>query len=184
MKRHLLCIFLLFACAAKPDVGLYGRKYVAVNGCHEPFATWARDAIPQTDRMGGSEWHLADVVDAHDVEVRCTEALPAGVAGGYHPGDSYVLLNELVLHSENDVLAAVQHELTHWRVYTGPHPERVIMHVCRQVTLPHDPIECYSEAHGIAVMNATSSLGEDGDVTYVSEPTPADVEFTRWALTR
>lgn len=189
--KHIVMLFalLFLACSAQPDASLYGTKYVAVIGCPEPHATWARNAVPLTDRMGGSVWRLADAIDAHDVEVRCTESLASGVGGEYHLGDSFVRINELVLTSENDVTAAVEHELTHWRIYVGPHPERATMHVCRQVTFPHDPPECYPDWHGTAVMNPNSTLSEGcsgggvcvGDFL-ASTPQMGDVEFTRWAL--
>jgi hypothetical protein len=156
---------------------------VCVAGCDEPAATWARAAIPGLDAIGGPLWLAVDSAERPTATVRCAELAP-GTVGQYQLGGDTVYFDPAQVHSPDQVAAVVRHELVHWRVGRGPHPERARLHVCRLVNeLPAGG--CWPGRYGVALLNPSPSLDDwtaSGAAPWTSEPTWMDSEFVLWAL--
>lgn len=178
----LACFFIsLGSCAPGFTPPLGGRDVaVSIDGCTEPQRGWISEEVA----LFG--WHVAA---AGEVTVRCGE-IDGSALGIYFLGSHEVVLDPVETIGEFSTKTVAGHELIHWFVYQGAHPDRARYHVCNWPYNEPAPPLCFpgrSAAH--ALMSPSSPEPWDGDVEHFelqqipqNEPTEADVLFLDWAL--
>ena len=175
-------------CPKRPDTTRYGTVRVSVQDCRAPHTEWAEEAVPHLDRLGGPAWITVPRGERSDVTVRCV-TFPEGsrLAGRLTlTGPEF---DPTRTTSSMEVAAVVRHELVHWRIYHGPHPERATLHVCQH---QWDDPSCWPREHGIALMNPAMLGGAPivgMDEAYAgslphSEVMFQDADFFLWAIAR
>lgn len=125
-----LVIVAVGACG-QHDEARFGVVRVAVEDCREPQRGWI---VAELDSLAalGPTWRLAGAGETPDVTVRCV-AFPDGsqAAARYTAGSNVVEVDPANAPGEFAIRSAAGHDLFHWRVDRGPHPERFVFHVCR-----------------------------------------------------
>lgn len=191
----LLCVVLLSCPRANPQ--LYGTVYVGLENCLEPQRTYFVESLEAfSDQLQGPVWRLAIAPQAPDVIVRCADFGPPCQPGQtncepgaarFRWGSNTVEVDYARAPGMFAFVAAYRHELIHWRIAQGPHPERARLHVCQ---FPNEAPDCWSGGYeGAALMGRYLSQGmfdpgfEHVDVGPIatSSPTWRDVEFFQWA---
>jgi len=183
MRWLLTALVLLVACGTAPmDMPLGGRDVaVSIVDCVSPQREWV---AVEVQSFG---WHVSE---ASEVSVRCADTGDQGGAGEYQLGASEVLLDPTKAAGEFAARAVAGHELVHYLLSKGPHPETGRMHVC---TWPiNDPIppNCYPYAPASRVlMSPAGPMEWDGDQEMFSldvvpeyRVTEVDRQFIDWAL--
>jgi len=153
--RTLLAILglLLVACGgAGADKPVGGRDVaVAIVDCVEPQQGWARGEI---ESFG---WHVST---AGEVDVRCADTGDRGGQGEYRLGAHEALVDPVKAPGMFAMMATTGHELIHWRIYNGPHPEMATLHICDVAYNEEYPPGC---APGLSSKNALMSPGGNRD---------------------
>lgn len=150
-----------------PDMPLGDRSVSVAIDCLEPQRTWAGDMV----RYFG--WTVSG---SGEVTVVCSESRD-GSAGEYLPGSNLVYVDPTKTQGQLAVRNVVGHELIHWRLYHGPHPEYAGYHVCDWGFNEPVPPMCYPlMSDRVALMAPT--IG-DPPVDYLAG---VDRAFVAWAL--
>lgn len=174
------------------------RVYVGVDGCREPQVGYVRDHVADLDALDGPEWRLAIAPRRADVIVACADfaelCAVQGRAPSCEPGAAryrrhtpYVEIDPSRANGEFAFTAAFLHELVHWSVARGPHPDRAGLHVCED---PSDGEDCWSGGYGLALMNPQlgSRRWRDTDDMFGDVPqfsvTALDVAYYRFVTER
>jgi hypothetical protein len=182
----LLLALLLIGCVRAPDVARFGTVRVGLENCLAPHASDFGAVVHGLDGLGGPAWRPAYSPEPADVVVRCKDFWDGERgAARYEPGRDDVEVDVERTLGLTEFAAAVRHELVHWRIYRGPHPERVGLHVCASWW---DRGDCWEGGYGLALMNpglgSGTPFGADwvGGETVQAEPTFLDGDFLLWAL--
>ena len=144
------------------------------------------------NHLGGPAWVLTAPLrssSSDDVIVRCAAINTSGVVGEYQLGTNFVTIDPYQIYGLFATKLVTQHELIHWRIAQGPHPDRATLHLCRLVN--EMPSGCWDHRYGRSLMNpsmgqSSSVPGFDdswsGDMPSV-EMTWMDGEFLVWGIT-
>lgn len=170
------------ASRCSPSVPVGGRSVsVAIVDCIEPQKS---AAVAQVVSFG---W---EVNESGEVTAQCADTGPDGGAGQFSLGSNLVQIDPSKTHSDSQIRQVVGHELVHWLLNHGPHPERGAYHVCTWAFNDPVPPGCYpggtssddmmSPVVG-GVTNWSTEVYESDLGTYgVSE---LDRQFITWGLT-
>jgi hypothetical protein len=197
--------FAIAACEVQPDPA-FGTRTIIPTHCHDPQTSYARD-VTNLRHLGLSDWRVqSDSTQSIDVEVSCddftSDCLDFHIMSACGPQAGYFDLGASVVHVDQGrangefAFSGVQnHELVHWYIFHGPHPDRARLHICPcGVTSP----ECWPDGCGSnALMNPVQSgLGTSTATTWdgmtehvdvgmltINDPTDLDARFVRWAAT-
>ena len=178
---YLLALALFVSCGPALPQPVGGRDVaVQVMGCNEPQSTWVAEEV----KIFG--WHVAE---HGEVIVRCDEA-QNGALGEYILDQDYVIVDPTRAVGEFQFKQTTGHELWHWLVYHGPHPDRARYHVCTWAYNESAPPLCFPyRAERNAMMSPGAQTPWDGDVEtfYILDvpqnvPTEADILYLNWAL--
>jgi hypothetical protein len=182
----LLLALLLIGCVRGPDVARFGSVRVGLVGCLSPYDADFGAVVQGLDQLGGPAWRPAYAPERPDVTVRCADFLDRQPgAAHYRVGSDEVEVDPERTLGLTEFAAATRHELVHWRIDHGPHPERALLHVCASWW---DRDRCWDGGYGLALMNpdlgAGAPFGEDwvGGDAVQAEPTFLDGDFLLWAL--
>lgn len=175
----LLCIFALGSCAPGFTPPLGGRDHaVSVVGCLEPHASW----IEQEVNYFG--WHVAK---DGEVTILCGESEGQGE---FFLDTDRIVIDVTQVHSSFDTRAVAGHELVHWLIYRGPHPERVHYHICMFAWNDPAPPNCFPDVAADNVLMSPHVLDPQQDwfsEVYVGgfaeyRITEADLALINWGL--
>lgn len=182
LLAFLLSLF-VFSCAPVFTKPLGGRAVVvAIDlSCNAQQRAWVAEEL----QLFG--WYTASI---GEVTVVCGD-VSGPSQGEYFPGANEVVVDPVEAQGEFALKAVVGHELIHWRIYHGPHPELVYYHVCTWAYNEPVPPNCFPGAAAQnALMSPTSPATWDGEAETFSpsripaiEPTEADALFINAALT-
>jgi hypothetical protein len=204
--RYLIALLFVLASCVSPDPAHYGTKTVATNLCREPQATYARN-VENLNMLGLSAWHLrTDLASTLDVEIECndftSDCMDFHISAACGPQAGYYTLGSFAVHidparanGEFAFSGVANHELIHWYIYNGPHPERARMHICEcGVAAPECwPGDCGHNnlmspvlaGLGTSTMSSWNGDLESADVGEITQnfPTEMDRRFVLWAIT-
>lgn len=194
-ELSLLAYVLLWLSCLPPRVG---QPIVGTRDCRDPQVGYAREGLPALDPLG--------ITGTQDVELSCDDFVSAcmdrRVENACGPQAAYFVLGTDVIHVDparaNGLFAfqgVVNHELVHWYIAHGPHPERAVLHVCP--CGDHAPT-CWTGGCADRALMAPAQTGlgpvtgaewtgatESVDPGALTQNTPLaiDVRFVRWAVT-
>lgn len=142
VHQWVLAVAVFSACLSRPRVAWNENRTpirVGTDQCSIEQYDWVRQQLWLMGDLG-VDWELREPAE---VTVVCNAELVPGRAGEFTPGIDEARVDPTQIHGEREFRSAVAHELIHWAISRGPHPERAEWHICKLAWNEPPPEHCY-----------------------------------------